>query len=358
MPIVKYFEAGEFDSLKDLLDRIQNTDITLHEWEVELMDYLKRLLHKKKLFDFNRHHFILDHQSSTDSSTSLAMSDFFTSLELKILSLISDSDYKNLISVDDTQSQFQIDICRVCCHHKPNSMLNIFSCSADGLSFATKIGICVDVPIEEQDTLPKSICSDCAQNLFTCYEFQKLCRESDYELRRDKTLRDMIMEQVLDKTMGCSVDSSGWSTSSTSDILNSLDAVDKVQDGNGSLLVDNHQELPQQFGNNNNNNNTKSTQGIPGTTSSGSSSHQGVSSGSTGAITELVQHSPSSSTSMGDENCDIRKFQCELCGARFFDIYNFKTHFRIHKIVKKYECQSQGCGKKFRTNVMLKIHLR
>lgn len=326
MPIIKYFEEGAFDSLKDLLERLQGSEVTLHDWEVDLMDYLKRLIHKKKLFDFNRHHFILDDETK----------DYFTVLELKLLSLISDSDYRNLVS----ERSFQIEICRVCCHHKPKAMLNIFSSSgsADGLSFATKISVCVDMPVEEQDTLPKSICRDCAQNLDTCYEFQRLCRESDYELRRDKKLRDMIMDQVLDKTMGCIVDS-GWSSSSNSDLLKSLD-VDKApfEDNNNRMYA----------------------------TGEGFT----VGTDTAGDMSELVPQSlsspypisspssSSSSSSLAEENCDIKKFQCELCGARFFDIYNFKTHWRIHKIVKKYECQVQGCGKKFRTNVMLKIHSR
>lgn len=313
--------------LKGLLDRIQSTDTTLHEWEVELMGHLKRLVHKKKLFDFNRHHLILEHQH--------LMKDFFTALELKLLALISDSeDHKSLVA----EHRFQIEICRVCCHHKPNGMLNIFSCSlADGLSFAAKIGICVDVPIEEQDTLPKSICRDCAQNLETCYEFQKLCKESDYELRRDKKLRDMIMEQVLDKTMGCSVDSSGWSSNSTSDILKALDGSDKGQWNS--------------TGEENENNGTA----VVGEDDAGDG---GGIIEAVNDLTPISSHPSPSSSTLADENCDIRKFQCELCGARFFDVYNFKTHWRIHKIVKKYECQAQGCGKKFRTNVMLKIHLR
>lgn len=322
MPIVKYFEEGEFESLKELLDRIQSTDITLQEWEIELMDYLKRLIHKKKLFDFNRHHFILEH-------TMDEMKDFFTTLELKLLSLISDSDYKSLV----LDNRFKIEICRVCCHHKPNAMLDIFSCcSPDGLSFASKIGMCVEVPpIEEHDTLPKSICRDCAENLGTCYEFQKLCRESDFELRRDKTLRDMIMEQVLDKTMGsmttCNLENS-WTTAG--DLLKSLD-------------VDNHQQQQEQLAGQVNSE-------VCATSVNGNINNSNNSSSLTTAAELLLLQSSK------DENCDIRKFQCEICGARFFDIYNFKTHWRIHKIVKKYECPD--CGKKFRTNVMLKIHMR
>lgn len=244
------------------------------------------------------------------------MKQFFTAMELKLLNLISDSeDYKCLVA----DNRFQIDICRVCCHHKPNAMVNIFSvASGDGLSFATKIGACADVAIEEHDTLPKSICRDCVNNLKTCYEFQSLCRESDVELRRDKTLRDMIMEQVLDKTMGCIGDSSGWSNPAT-------DAADKthwtetpLRDPGGEIRQQAESQMENAIG--------------------------------------LGRPSPASSGA--DGNCDIRKFQCELCGARFFDIYNFKTHWRIHTIVKKYECQADGCGKKFRTNVMLKIHLR
>lgn len=299
--LVKYFEEGEFESLKDLLDRIQSTDIT-----DDLMDYMNRLIHKKKLFDFNRDNFILEQED---------VKGFFTKLELKLLSLITDTDYKTLV----LDNRFKIEICRICCHHrKPNSMIDIFSCSTPGdLSFASKIGLCVDVPpIEEHDTLPKSICLECADNLRTCYEFQKLCRESDYDLRRDKTLRDMIMEQVLD---GVDSTNSNWSAvSSPAEILEPEKCLHPPGVGIVSNDVTNRvSDLPNDI-----------SVATPG-------------------------DSPLQTTK---DDCDIRKFQCENCGSRFFDIYTLKTHWRNHKISKKYECPE--CGKKFRTNVMLKIHLR
>lgn len=301
-------------------------------------------------------------------SNNSEMKDFFSGLELKFLSLISDSDYKSLINTSSAaagngasggdDSRCQIEICRVCCHHKPNAMLNIFSAAypgePDGMTFATKIRVCVDVVIDEQDTLPKSICRDCAQNLNVCYEFQRLCRDSDYDLRRDKTLRDMIMEQVLDKTMGIGNTSSpgdSWSGSNSSqsgDLLRAFefDSADDKGPGQEPRLHGSGSEHPV--------NTPRSGQSIDGSPliTEDRSAGSAVSGG------QLVPQSSLSPLPSSPASCDIRKFQCDLCGARFFDIYNFKTHCRIHKIVKKYACGEPGCGKKFRTNVMLKIHSR
>lgn len=368
LPLAKYFEDTEFESLRNLLDHSPPAENAATTWEVNLMDQFKRAVHKKRILDFNRQHFSLDtnnhhHQHHNDPMEN-EMKDFFTPLEQRLLSLISDttttlpgeeaksSSQSSLVVPDN---RFQIEICRVCCHHKSNAMLSIFSSSpsgpttnTDGLTYAMKIGICADVPIEEQDTLPKSICRDCAINLEACYEFVKLCRESDFELRRDKTLRDMIMEQVLDKTMGYSVDNSCWSSSSS----NSSPTTTTTE-----LLKAFDMEQQQPITNKVTSGMSNNTNLVPGDCPVGSGSEiiqQLLAAGAS----EVPAASPAPSSVGGDENCDIRKFQCDICGSRFFDIYNFKTHLRIHKVVKKYECTSQGCAKKFRTNVMLKIHLR
>lgn len=326
MPIVKFLEDG-IETVKELLDKFNGVgssgenDGRLQDWEIELMDYMKRLIHKKKLFDYNRPHFIFD-------NTFDEMTDFFTDLELKVLTLLESAtdDWQSpsgFMSVPSelasltANSQMLFEVCRVCCHHKPNQMVDIFATdgSPDGLSYATKIGMCVDLPpIDDQDTLPKSICRDCVGSLGTCYEFQKLCRDSDFELRRDKTLRDLIMEQVLDKTMGSG---GGTSPMMNDTLLLGVDSPEMTAVEEETTTTDVGSESPD---------------------------------------SDVHGRSIKTTTNRDDEICDIRKFQCEICGARFFDIYNFKTHFRIHKIVKKYECTE--CGKKFRTNVMLKIHTR
>lgn len=315
---MKYFEEGIFgiDSVKELIDKFQKPDEAL-DWEIELMDYLKRLIHKKKLYDFNRNHLIL----LNDDADAEEMRNFFTELELKFLVILSDPTNPNC-----TQIKMSFQICRLCSGQKTN-MLSIFALDEDNVSHATKISECCRVPpIETTDDLPKHICVECASLLHTCCQFVKMCADSDEQLRRRETiLRGVVIEKVLEKALEPSPD-----TDDSFDI-SSID-LDRFTDSFGSAS------------------NSASDLAVPEVQLSPSSS-SGRSSASPPTQELLILKEPEKA-----EICDIKKYKCEICGARFYDNYNYRAHYRIHQMVKKFECSD--CGKKFKTKVILRIHKR
>ncbi|KAJ8921121.1 hypothetical protein NQ315_013591 [Exocentrus adspersus] len=71
------------------------------------------------------------------------------------------------------------ELCRLCASNSQKEKTHIFQEDGRKIQLQSKIQTCLSLTVNENDFLPKVVCSKCLRNLETCYGFQQECVRSE-----------------------------------------------------------------------------------------------------------------------------------------------------------------------------------
>lgn len=54
---------------------------------------------------------------------------------------------------------------------------------------------------------------------------------------------------------------------------------------------------------------------------------------------------------------NMKKFQCDICGIKFYDVTQYNNHQIVHTDERPHKCPYNDCDKRYRTKASLKAHI-